>query len=92
MCGQWQAHDEPCVRERALYVLKQALPNSLEKVDDANTLKIREDCNTGNIRLERWSAFVFLYETLAGNESFHLAEGTLTQKVSILNSSPVSKE
>lgn len=90
VCEQWQAHDDALIRERALYVLKQALLNSSGRPDDPNTFKLGEDCTAGNIRLERWSAFVFLYEILDGYESFHLAEGTLMQKVSILNPSTLS--
>lgn len=85
VCGQWQAQDDPPIRERALCVLKQALPNFSGRSDDPNNFKLREDYTMGNIRVERWSAFVFLYEFLEGYESFHPAEGTLMQKVSILN-------
>jgi hypothetical protein len=85
VCGQCQAYDDPLIRERALYVLKQALLNYSGRPDDPNDSISREDCITGNIRLERWSAFVFLYEMLEGYESFPLAEDTLIQKVSILN-------
>ncbi|KAG0623288.1 hypothetical protein M758_3G162800 [Ceratodon purpureus] len=78
------AHDDPLIRERALYVLKKAVLNYSGRPDDPNDRKLREDCTTGNIRFERWSAFVFLYEMLDMCEGFHLAEGILTQKISFL--------